>query len=325
MIEDLSLRPTGWGEPALDAPGLADVRAAAQRVRDVCLRTPLVPFAAVPNLFLKPECLQPTGSFKLRGVYNWAVTLSREERRAGFSTFSAGNTALALGFCARKFGVRCRSLLPDYAPKAKVAALRAAGVECALVPFSAMADWLFAAGWRNEPYAFLHPWTEPKLLSGHATIGLEIADDLPGPATVFVPVGGGALAAGVASALRALRPGTRIVGVEAANYPSLCASRHAGRPVWVASEHTICDGVAVPFANDSLFPLLSRVLDDVVLVSEDEAKSAMRRLVVEAKLVAEGAGALALAAALKLKPAGAVVAIVSGGNAEPAELGELPS
>ena len=323
MIEDLTQRPTGWGVPALDAPGIDDIRAAAQRVRDVCVRTPLVPFAAVPNLFLKPECLQPTGSFKLRGVYNWAASLSPEERRAGFSTFSAGNTALALGFCARRFGVRCRSLLPDYAPEAKVAALKAAGVECILVPFSEMADWLFASGWQDEPYAFLHPWTEPKLLAGHATIGLEIADDLPGTATVFVPVGGGALAAGVASALRALRPGTRVVGVEAANYPSLYASRRAGKPVWVASEHTICDGVAVPFASDALFPLLSRVLDDVVLVSEDEAKSAMRRLAVESKLVAEGAGALALAAALRAKPTGTAVAIVSGGNAEPSELAAL--
>ena len=119
---------------------------------------------------------------------------------------------------------------------------------------------------------------------------------------MFVPVGGGALAAGVASALRALRPGTRIVGVEAANYPSLYASRRAGRPVWVAAEHTICDGVAVPFASDALFPLLARVLDDVVLVSEDEARAAMRRLAVESKLVAEGAGAIALAAALRLRP-----------------------
>jgi threonine dehydratase len=313
-------RPTGWGDPPANAPTLDEVRAATKRLEGAVVRTPLLP--AGDNLWLKPESLQPSGSFKVRGVGNWAAGLSPDDRRRGFSTFSAGNTALALAWYARRFGVSCRSILPDYAPAVKVQALRERGVETVLVPFDELAGYIFRAGWRDEPYAFLHPWTEPAMIAGHATIGLEIVADLPEVETVFVPVGGGALVCGVGAAVKALKPAVKVVGVQTESYPSLAASLEAGRPVWVESKPTICDGVAVPFVTDQMFPLLKLVVDEVLVISEPDVRTAMRRLASFHKLVSEGAGALALAAALTL-PAdrrGRSVCLVTGGNVPPPEL-----
>ncbi|MBN2538137.1 pyridoxal-phosphate dependent enzyme [candidate division WOR-3 bacterium] len=312
-------RRTGWGGPIAVAPALDDVRAAAERLRPHIVRTPVMRLASAEGIWLKPEVLQPTGSFKVRGVLNWALSLDPRERRRGFLTFSAGNTALALGHAARMFGVSCRSLLPDYAPPTKVKALERAGVKAELLPADELFDWVFRAGWQDEPEAFLHPWTEPQMLAGHATLGLELFEQLPDVETVFLPVGGGALCAGAGSALKALKPGVRVVAVQAANYPALAQSLGAGRPVWVDSEPTACDGVAVPFVTDAMFPLMREVADEVVLVSEERVKAAIGFLAREAKLVAEGAGALGVAAASDELPQlrGVTACPVTGGNIEP--------
>jgi threonine dehydratase len=268
------------------------------------------------TLLLKPELLQPSGSYKIRGVYNWAINLSPADRARGFSTFSAGNTALALGHVARMFGVSCRSILPDYAPQNKVVALKQLGVETVLVPFQEMIDWVFRAGWRSEPYSFLNPWTDPAMIAGHGTIGLELLEDAPDTETVFVPVGGGALVAGVASAIKKLKTSVRVVGVQAESYPALQASLAAGSPVWVEPLPTICDGVAVPFTTEHLFPLLSRMVDRVVTVSEIMVREAIGLLATNRKLVAEGAGALSVAAALAIpeRERGRTVCLVTGGS-----------
>jgi threonine dehydratase len=315
-------RPTGWGDPPVSAPTLDSVRKACERLEGVARRTPLVRFGRKDDrILLKSEVGQPTGSFKIRGVFNWAAGLSPEAIKCGFSTFSAGNTALALAHCARIFGTTCRSLLPDYAPGVKVKALQALGVETVLVPFDELADYIFRAGWRDEPYAFLHPWTEPAMIAGHATIGLELIEELPDVETVYVPVGGGALACGVGCAVGMQNPAARIVGVETESYPSLAQSFHAGRPVWIEPRPTICDGVAVPFATDQLYPLLRRTVDSVAVVSEARVREAVRVLAQEGRVVAEGAGALALAAALDtpVEDRGLSVCLVTGGNI-PAEL-----
>jgi len=324
-MEEGGTRQTGWGDPPAEAPSIDAVRAAADRLRGYIARTLLVPFPGDRGILLKPENLQPTGSFKVRGVFNWALGLAGDERARGFSTFSAGNTARALALAARRFRVNCRSILPDYAPQNKVAALREAGVKTELVAFEEMADWLFRAGWKEEPWAFLHPWTEPAMIAGHATIGLEVLEDCPDVETVFLPVGGGALCAGVGSVLKALKPGIRVVAVQAESYPALDASLRAGRPVWVESKPTVCDGVAVPFVTDGMFPLLSDVVDEVMVVPENRVLDAMRRLALESGLVVEGAGALGLAAALE-KPEqdrGRMVCPVTGGNVEPNVLAAL--
>jgi threonine dehydratase len=319
-------RPTGWGDPPVSAPTLDAIQKASERIKGVAERTPLLPFGDKGSgILLKSEIGQPTGSFKIRGAYNWAAGLPPEALERGFSTFSAGNTALALGYCARAFGATCRSILPDYAPDIKVRALREGGVRTVLVPFEELADYIFRAGWREEPYAFLHPWTEPAMIAGHATIGLEIAEDLPDVETVYVPVGGGALAAGVGCAIGRLNPGTRIVGVQTESYPALARSLHEGRPVWIEPRPTICDGVAVPFVTDELFPLLRETVDSVAVVTEARVRETVRLLAQEAGLVAEGAGALALAAALDTprEERGLSVCLVTGGNLPGALLEEI--
>jgi threonine dehydratase len=319
-------RPTGWGKPPVGEPTIDVIRKAEDRLKGVVQRTPLIPFGPEDSgVFLKSEVGQPTGSFKIRGVYNWAAGLSPDELRRGFSTFSAGNTALALAHCARVFGTTCRSLLPDYAPEVKVQALRQLGVETVLMPFEELADYILDAGWQSEPYAFLHPWTEPAMIAGHATIGLEIIADLPDVETVFVPVGGGALAGGVGSAVGKLNPGTRIVGVQTESCPALAQSFREGRPVWVETQSTICDGVAVPFTSDQLYPLLRETVDSVAVVSEAQVCAAIRVLAAESRVVSEGAGALALAAALDTprEERGLSVCVVSGGNIQAQLLDEI--
>jgi threonine dehydratase len=170
-------------------------------------------------------------------------------------------------------------------------------------------------GWEQEPYAFIHPWRE---MAGSGTIGLEILEDCPDVRTIFVPIGGGGLSGGVSSAIKALRPDVRIVGVEPEGCPTLRASLDAGRPVQVEC-HTFCDGVAVPIVIPEVFEVLSRLLDDVVLVSDDAVKSAVKRLALRNKLVVEGSGALAVAAALAMpaEQRGTSVCIVTGGSINP--------
>lgn len=307
---------------------IEEIRAAQERLQGTILRTPLLPLNIPPaanGILIKPEVLQPTGAFKIRGVYNWAASLTPEERTKGFSTFSAGNTARALGYAARIFKVPCCSLLPDYAPINKVKALHRLGVKTRQASFKEMMAWVNSEGWKRESYAFLHPWTEPKIMAGHATIGLEIVEDFPDVETVFVPVGGGALISGVGSAIKALKPSVRIVGVQTESYPSLLASFQARKPVRIDPKPTICDGVAVPFVKEEMYPLLRKVVDEVAVVSEEKVKRAIRHLMVENKLMVEGAGALSVAAALEMPEAKRrrTVCLVTGGNIDLELLSEI--
>lgn len=294
------------------------VARAARELRAV-LRAPLVlPFEGVSGLVLAPELLQPTGSFKVRGVH-WALASSSAEALAGgVSTVSAGNTSRALCWSAARLGVGARCVMPEGAPRAKLDAVRALGGTPVLLPREELFAWMRARGWERERARFVHPWTDPALLEGHATLALELCALVPELARVFVPVGGGGLLAGVGGCLRALRPEVRLIAVEPAACPSLGASLAAGAPATVPCA-TICDGVAVPFVAAELYPLLAELADELVHVEEDEVLAAMRRLVLEAHLAPEPAGALAFAAALRAhaageRLAGTSVAIVSGGN-----------
>ncbi len=301
--------------------------AAGDRIAGQVRQSPLFPLAGEDDIRIKLEVLQPTGSFKVRGVFNWALSLDPAEREAGFLTFSAGNTALALGHAARFFGVETHSILPDTAPQYKVDALRSAGVEPTLMGFGDMMDWVDAEGWRDAPQAFLHPWIDSRMIAGHATIALELLRDWPDVDTVYVPVGGGALAVGVGAVLKALRPSVRVVGVQAARCPALAASFTAGRPVRVEVKPTICDGVAVGFVDDAIYPALRKALDDVVVVPEEDVKDAIRLLAGRSRLVVEGAGALAVAAALSVPPRsrGRTACLVTGGNIGSARLAAILS
>lgn len=302
-------------------PSLADIHAAAGRLRDVVVRTPLVPLHSYDNrrdILLKPELLQPIGSFKLRGIFNAVAALSSEARAAGLSTTSSGNTAQALAWSARYFGTSARSLMPENAPQSKVDAFRNYGGEPVLVSREELFAYMRDHGWEAEPYSFVHPWTERDVMAGNGTIGLEILEDCPNVQSIFVPVGGGGLIGGIGSAVKAVRPDVRIIAVEPEGCCALKASFNAGRPMSAPCD-TICDGVAVPLVVPDVFEVLSRVVDEVVLVSEDDVKSAMKRLGLRNRLIVEGSAALAPAAAMRMSQAerGLSVCIVTGGSIDP--------
>jgi threonine dehydratase len=302
------------------SPTLAEVEHAARELRGVVLETPLVPLRGGEHadLWLKLETLQPVGSFKLRGVHHAARARLAESGASELVTVSAGNTARALAHSARLLGVRARSLLPEGAPETKVEAIRRLGGIPVLVPRAELFAYLAERRYEREDVAFVHPWIDRDLLIGHGTLGLELARQLPDVETVFVPVGGGGLLGGVASALRALRPSIRILAVEPEGCPSFAEARRRGAPVTVACS-TICDGVAVPFVTEELFPLLCSVSDGCVLVGEAEVRAAIRRLALDMGVVAEGAGALALAAALRTpaRERGRSIALVTGSSIDP--------
>jgi threonine dehydratase len=306
---------------------LEEIRQAAERSKTVVVHTPLLPlhsFAVPSDIYLKPETLQPVGSFKLRGIFHAVACLSEEERSLGLSTVSAGNTAQALAWSARRFGVSARSLMPETAPRTKIEAVRSYGATPVLVPVEEVFRYLREHGWEEEPYSFIHPWTDQDVMTGHGSLGLEIARDLPDVDSVFVPVGGGGLIAGVGSAIKAVRPSVKIVAVEPEGCASLDASLKAGAPASVECS-TMCDGVAVPYITDEMFPLLREIVDETVLVPEDDVKATIKRLALRDKLIVEGAGALSLAAALTVpkEKRGTSVCILTGGSIDSEKLVEI--
>ncbi len=308
-------------------PDLSAIEQARARIGEVIVRTPLLEYHGADehsNIFLKLETHQPVGSFKLRGVFNAVAVLAPQTRGAGISTVSAGNTAQALAWCGRHFGVAARSVMPDSAPVSKIEAVKALGGEPVLAPRDEVFRYMREHGWTNEPHAFIHPWTNHDVMTGHGSMGLEILEDCPAVETVFIPVGGGGLMGGVGSAIRAVRPETRIVAVEPKGCPSLHASIEAGRPVSVECA-TICDGVAVPYITQEMFPLLRDLADETALVSEADVRRTVRRLAIDSKLVAEPSGALALAAALAMpvEKRGRSVCIVTGGSIDSEKLAAI--
>ena len=325
---DLSDRPTGWGGDPVPRPSLEDIRAAAGRIHGKVVRTPLMPlhsYEAATDIYLKPEVLQPIGSFKLRGVLNWTTCLTEEARQKGLSTTSVGNTAQALGYVARLLNVSARTLLPDSVPDNKLDAILSYGVEPVRVPFDQLLDYMLQEHWREEPYSYLNPWGDPDMIAGSGTIGLEIVDDLSDVNTVFAPVGGGGLIAGVGSALKALNPSIRVIGVQPESCPTLQKAFEADRGLWIQACATICDGTAVPVIVDEMYPLLREVVDDVVLVPEEAVKEAIRLVALKNKLIVEGSGALSVAAALStpVDQRGKAVCILSGGSIDTKRLMEI--
>lgn len=302
----------------IDRPTLSEFREAANRLESVIVHTPLIPYHSGDDesqILLKPEILQVVNSFKLRGVFNAVASLSAEEKARGVSTVSAGNTAQALAWTARYFGITARSIMPDTAPLSKIEAVKAYGGIPILKPISEVFRFLQEHLWEQEPYSFIHPWTNRQVMIGHGSLGLEIMDDVPDVENVFIPVGGGGLMGGVGSAIKAINPSVRIYAVEPERCPALHTAVDRGRPVTVECK-TICDGVAVPYITDEMFPLLNELIEDVILVSERLVRHAIRSLLLSNKMLAEPSGALALAAVQKMAPAqsGKSVCLVTGGS-----------
>lgn len=306
--------------------GAADLREAAEALRPYVQRTPLLPAGALGRmagveLWLKAENLQRTGSFKVRGAFNRIRLLSSEERRRGVVTASAGNHAQGVALAARELGVRATVVMPEGAPLVKVESTRGYGAEVVLHGQDFHEADAYARTLQAQRGAvYVHPFDDPAVIAGQGTVGLEVAEQLPEVEAVVVPVGGGGLACGVAVAVKSANPAVKVVGVQAAAAPAVYRAWHEGRAVQVPARRTLADGLAVQAPREAVLRLLRRWLDDLVTVEEDELAGAMVLLLERAKLVAEGAGAAAVAALVygKTQLRGVrTVAVVSGGNVDP--------
>ena len=306
------------------------IRAAADRVAPVVVRTPLLESVAHPGLWLKPENLQPTGAFKLRGATNAVLCLPPAKRSVGVVTDSSGNHGLALAYTARRLGIPCVVVMPDVAPPFKIEAVRALDAEVVLVPPPERHSRALSIA-SDRGLAVVPPFDHPDIIAGQATIGLEILADLPSVAAVLVPVGGGGLASGVASAVSLVSRAVRVIGVEpelAGDAAESLRSGHLTRWSTDQTYRTTADGLRTAL-SELTFAHLRERLADIITVSEAEITSAVVELARTARLVVEPSGAVAAAAFLHHRsalgiPADApVVAVVSGGNVAPAALAAL--
>jgi threonine dehydratase len=295
------------------------IRAAAKRARPHVLRTPLTP---VEGALLKLECLQPTGSFKVRGFFAAALAMPEEKLRRGLITVSAGNAAQACAYVAKTLGVPCRVVMFDTAPATKVEGVKRWGATPIPMPRDELFQWMAAEGWNKEPEAFIHPFADPEVMAGHGGLALELLDDVAGLARVLVPVGGGGLVGGIASAIKAVRPEVEVIGVQSDGYPLWTRSLEAGGGPVAIKPDTIADGTAAPF-DPRMFELLKECVDRWLTVPEPRLRTAIPELAAAAKVVAEGAGALTYAALEQLEPGPTTVAVVSGGNIDPRLLADL--
>ena len=306
-----------------DGPGLTDPLTAAEigearrRIHGAALRTPLVPGA---DAFLKLECLQPSGSYKIRGATNvLKARLEQGGRIERIVTASAGNFGQALAAAARDLGLPVTIHVPDHAACVKVEALNRLGAEVREHDFAGWWKIMETRDCGDEGGTFFHPVCEREVIAGAATIGAEIVEDLPGVEAVLVPIGGGGLASGIASAVKLERPGCRILAVETDTCTPLRAALANGEPVTVQRTATFVDGMGSTRVLDAMWPLLERLIDDVIVVSIAEVEEAIRMLAGRHHVIAEGAGAAAAAAAAKAGIPNPV-AIVSGGNIDRSEL-----
>lgn len=294
------------------------IRAAAERAAPHIIRTPLVP---VEGAQLKLECLQPTGSFKVRGFFAAALALPKHRLGRGLITVSAGNAAQACAYVAHELGVPCRVVMYDTAPPPKVDGVKRWGGKVVPMPRDQMLAWMAAEGWTAEPESFIHPFADEEVMAGHGGLAMELVDEVPDLERVVVPVGGGGLISGVASAVKALRPAAEVVGVQSDGYPLWTRSLEEGGPVKIKPE-TIADGTTAPF-DRRMFERLKKCVDRWITVPEPRLKAAIPEIAAQAKVVAEGAGALAYAALEQLEPGPRTVAVVSGGNIDPKLLASL--
>lgn len=317
-----------------DAPplvSLADLRAAADVLRGVAVRTPLLPAADLADqvgvpVWLKPEMLQRGGAFKFRGAYNYLAALDVDRRARGVIAPSSGNHAQAVALAARLFGVPATVVMPTTVTPAKRAGAARLGAYIELAGTTTQDRMERALEIAAETGATLvPPYDDPTIIAGQGTAGLEVVEDLPDVGTVLVPVGGGGLSAGVATAIKLLAPNARVVAVEPECAPKLTRARDAGQPVDIPSSGGLADGLlavrigAAPFAHHQAY------VDDVVLVPDAVLRDAVRFLLDRVKLVAEPSGAITVAALREglVRPVGPTVAVLSGGNIEWDGLGAL--
>lgn len=303
---------------------LSEIESARARIADVAVRTPLVRLRvedAPAEIYLKLETLQPIGSFKIRGATNAVRTASPEARSRGLVTASAGNMAQGVAWIGRELGLPVTIAVPEHAPQAKLSAIERLGGKVLKVPYEEWWQAIVTSQVDGVDGLFVHPVQDEGVMAGNGTIGLEILDDLPNPDAVVIPYGGGGLTVGIASAIRAFRPETKIYTAEPETGAALAAALAAGEPTDVDYTPSFVDGSGSRRVLDSMWPRVEPLVDGAFSVPIADAAAAVRTLAERARVIAEGAGALATAAALAGRAGnGKVVCIVSGGNID---LGKL--
>jgi threonine dehydratase len=306
---------------------LQEIRAARERVADLAVRTPLVRLHladAPAEIHLKLETLQPINSFKIRGAGNAIRSAPEALRAQGLLTASAGNMAQGVAWVARELGLTATIAVPEHAPQAKLAAIERLGGRVLKVPYD---DWwqaIVTSEIPGEQGLFVHPVADEAVMAGNGTIGLEILEDLPDVDTVVIPVGGGGLTVGIASAVKAIAPDVRIVTAEPETGAALQAALAAGGPVDVDYRPSLVDGSGSRRVLDPMWPRLREVVDEAVAVPIADVEAAVRTLAERVRVIAEGAGALSTAAALAGRAgSGKVACVVSGGNINLATLAQI--
>ena len=305
---------------------IEEIRAARERLAGRVLRTPLVPLDLPDQpaaIYLKLENLQPIGSFKLRGALNAVLQTDPDDLRAGVLTASAGNMGQGVAWAARELGLPCTVVVPDHAPETKLAAIERLGGRTLKVPYERWWQAISESSFPEVEGAFIHPVQDERVMAGNGTIGLEILDDLPEPDRVLVPFGGGGLSVGIASAVKAVRPSTRVYAVEPETGAPLTAAFETGEPRPVEYQVSFVDGSGAPAVLPAMWPRAREALDGAFSVSLDGTAAAVRLLAERARVVAEGAGALALAAALANGWDETIVCVVSGGNIDASKLTKI--
>ena len=306
---------------------LEEIEAARDRIADVAVRTPLVRLAideAPAEIYLKLETLQPINSFKIRGAANAVMLAPASARAKGLVTASAGNMAQGIAWMARALGVPATIVVPDHAPEAKVAAIERMGGRVLKLPYDDWWNVIVTSHVDGVEGLFVHPVQDPGVMAGNGTIGLEILDDLPDPDAVVIPYGGGGLTTGIASAVRALRPGTKIITAEPDTAAGMAAAFAAGHPADVDYHPSFVDGSGSRRVLDTMWPLVAPLVDEALAIPVADVAAAVRTLAERGRVIAEGAGALAPAAALSGRAGtGKVVCVVSGGNINLSKLAEI--
>ncbi len=313
---------------AIEPIPLEAIEAARHRISGAAIRTPLIPLhlpvgspGAGLDIHLKLECLQPIGSFKIRGAANAMALADPADLAAGVYTASAGNMAQGVAFNARCMNIPCRVIVPDSAPQTKVDAIVRLGGTVVPVPFDEWWEVLLTHAHPDESGFFVHPVSDPAVIAGNGTIGLEILEDLPDVDKIIVPFGGGGLSGGIASAVHAVKPTAQVFAVEVDTAAPLIASLEAGAPASIDRTQTFVDGIGGRSVLEEMWPLASSLLAGSLVTTVPQICDAIRVLVSQAHVVAEGAGASSVAAALTRAQRGErVVAVVSGGNIDSAVL-----
>jgi threonine dehydratase len=316
-----------------NAPSIQDIRDAQERLRPHIRHTPLLRAEKIEKavgcqLYLKPETLQITGAFKIRGALNKALSLPREAIANGLIATSSGNHAQGIAYAARMLGIKAFIVVPVTTPKIKIENTKALGAEVILFDGDTAARWKRVCEIAEEnKYTAVHGFEDPLVMAGQGTIGCEILEDLQDVDTVIVPMGGGGLISGIATAIKETNPGVRVVGAEPALTPKYFHSRINKERTSLPLKNTIADGLRISVPGQNPWPIIEKYVDEIVLVEDEHIVAGMRTLAKDAKLIAEpaasiGVGAL-LAGAIKVKPDEKVCAVLTGGNWDLCDLADV--